>query len=162
MAARIQVQREARRGEIVEVRILIQHPMETGFRYDALGRQTPRNVIYSFECRYGGIEVFRAAMGPRERKSAAPNPIATTQTSTATTDGLLAGPAHQLHHLHRHLQVDPHAHHLPRPLDPGLGRHEGRQGRLGDRQGRRAPSGYGDPAELILRRAVSRPGVQRP
>jgi sulfur-oxidizing protein SoxZ len=37
--------------------------METGFRYDAFGRQTPRNVIYSFECRYGGIEVFRAAMG---------------------------------------------------------------------------------------------------
>src|SRR5882672_2316604 len=63
MAARIQIQREARRGEIVEVRVLIQHPMETGFRYDALGRQTPRNVIYSFECRYGGAEVFRAAMG---------------------------------------------------------------------------------------------------
>ena len=63
MAARIQVQREARRGEIVEVRILIQHPMETGFRYDALGRQTPRNVIYSLQCRYGGVEVFRATMG---------------------------------------------------------------------------------------------------
>jgi sulfur-oxidizing protein SoxZ len=63
MTARIQVQREARRGEIIEVRILIQHPMETGFRYDAFGRQTPRNVIYSFECRYGGVEVFRAAMG---------------------------------------------------------------------------------------------------
>ena len=63
MAARIQVQREARRGEIVEVRVLIQHPMETGFRYDAFGRQTPRNVIYSFQCRYGGIEVFRASMG---------------------------------------------------------------------------------------------------
>ncbi len=63
MAARIQVQREARRGEIIEVRVLIQHPMETGFRYDAFGRQTPRNVIYKFECRYGGIEVFRVAMG---------------------------------------------------------------------------------------------------
>jgi len=36
--------------------------METGFRYDAFGRQTPRNVIYSFECRYARIEVFRAAM----------------------------------------------------------------------------------------------------
>src|SRR5258706_4341111 len=63
MAARIQVQREARRGEIIEVRVLIQPPMETGFRYDAFGRQTPRNVIYSFECRYGGGEVFRAAVG---------------------------------------------------------------------------------------------------
>lgn len=63
MTARIQVQPEARRGEVIEVRVLIQHPMETGFRYDAFGRQTPRNVIYSFECRYDGAEVFRAAMG---------------------------------------------------------------------------------------------------
>jgi len=72
MAARIQVQREARRGEIVEVRVLIQHPMETGFRYDAFGRQTPRNVIYSFECRYGGIEVFRAADGRGHRRQPLP------------------------------------------------------------------------------------------
>ena len=63
MTTRIQVPSEARRGGLIEVRVLIQHPMETGFRYDSLGRQTPRNVIYSFECRYGGIEVFRAAMG---------------------------------------------------------------------------------------------------
>ena len=52
MTARIEVQREARRGDPVEVRIVIQHPMETGFRYDSLGRQTPRNVIYRFECRW--------------------------------------------------------------------------------------------------------------
>jgi sulfur-oxidizing protein SoxZ len=63
VTARIQVPREARRGDLIEVRILIQHPMETGFRYDSLGRQTPRNVIHRFECRYRGIEVFRAAMG---------------------------------------------------------------------------------------------------
>lgn len=44
------------------MRILIQHPMETGFRYDALGRRTPRNAIHALECRYGGVEVFRAAM----------------------------------------------------------------------------------------------------
>ena len=63
MTARIEVQREARRGDPVEVRIVIQHPMETGFRYDALGRQTPRNVIHTLVCRYGGAEVFRAQMG---------------------------------------------------------------------------------------------------
>jgi sulfur-oxidizing protein SoxZ len=63
MTARIQVQREARRGDLIQVQVLIQHPMETGFRYDALGRQTPRNVIHRFECRYGGVEVFRAEMG---------------------------------------------------------------------------------------------------
>ena len=63
MAARIQVQPQARRGDLVEVRVVIQHPMETGFRYDSLGRQTPRNVVHRLECRYGGVEVFRAEMG---------------------------------------------------------------------------------------------------
>ena len=63
MTARIQVPRNAQRGEIVEVRIVIQHPMETGFRYDALGRRTPRNVIHTLVCRYAGVEVFRAEMG---------------------------------------------------------------------------------------------------
>jgi sulfur-oxidizing protein SoxZ len=63
MAARIQAPNEARRGEIVDVRIVIQHPMETGFRYDSLGRRTPRNVVHTLACRYGGVEVFRAEMG---------------------------------------------------------------------------------------------------
>ncbi|HZT62194.1 MAG TPA: thiosulfate oxidation carrier complex protein SoxZ [Burkholderiales bacterium] len=63
MTARIQVPPKARRGEAVEVRIVIQHPMETGFRYDAMGGRTPRNVIHTLVCRYGGAEVFRADMG---------------------------------------------------------------------------------------------------
>ena len=63
MTARMLVRPEARRGDLVEVRVLIQHPMETGFRYDSLGRQTPRNVIHRLECRYAGVEVFRAEMG---------------------------------------------------------------------------------------------------
>src|SRR5260221_1374657 len=63
MTTRIQVPREARRGGLIEVRVLIQHPMETGFRYDSLGRQTPRNLIHRFECRYGGVEAFPASMG---------------------------------------------------------------------------------------------------
>lgn len=60
--ARIQVPREARRGELVEVRIVIQHPMETGFRRDADGRRVPRNAIHSLACRYNGAEVFRATL----------------------------------------------------------------------------------------------------
>jgi len=63
MAARVQVPREAKRGEVIEVRIAIQHPMETGFRYDNSGRAIPKNVINSLTCRYNGVEVFRAEMG---------------------------------------------------------------------------------------------------
>jgi sulfur-oxidizing protein SoxZ len=60
--ARIQIPSEARRGEVVEVRILIQHPMETGFRRDANGVRVPRNAIHSFACQYNGAEVFRATL----------------------------------------------------------------------------------------------------
>ena len=61
--ARIQVPQEAKRGEVVTVRVAIQHPMETGFRFDALGRSIAKNVINTLVCRYNGQEVFRAEMG---------------------------------------------------------------------------------------------------
>lgn len=61
--ARVQVPKEAKRGELVTVRIAIQHPMETGFRYDVMGRPIPKNVVNTLVCRYNGDEVFRAEMG---------------------------------------------------------------------------------------------------
>lgn len=61
--ARILVPREARRGEIVEIRIAVRHPMETGFRLNDVGRPVPKNVIHTLVCRYNGEEVFRAEMG---------------------------------------------------------------------------------------------------
>ena len=60
--SRIQLPPEAKRGEAVEVRILIQHPMETGFRRDADGKRVARNVLHSLACRYNGVEVFRATL----------------------------------------------------------------------------------------------------
>ncbi len=62
MTARIQLPAQARRGEVIEVRILIQHAMETGFRFDDVGKPIPRNVINALSCRYNGVEVFRADM----------------------------------------------------------------------------------------------------
>lgn len=63
MNARIDLPKEVRRGELVEVRLTIQHPMETGFRLDAYGKRVPRNAIHSLVCRYNGAEVFRATLG---------------------------------------------------------------------------------------------------
>ena len=60
--ARIELPPVTRRGEVVEVRILIQHAMETGFRREADGTRVPRNAIHSFVCRYNGAEVFRATL----------------------------------------------------------------------------------------------------
>lgn len=63
MVARVQLPPRAKRGEIIEVRIAIQHPMETGFRYDNMGKVIPKNVINSLRVRYNGAEIFRAEMG---------------------------------------------------------------------------------------------------
>src|SRR5262245_66424394 len=60
MAARIQLPAKAKKGEIVEIRVLIQHPMETGYRHDDIGHLIKRNVINVLSCRYNGGEVFRA------------------------------------------------------------------------------------------------------
>lgn len=63
MLARVQVPAQARRGEIIQIRIAIRHPMETGYRPDNFGRRIPKNVINTLVCRYNGVEVFRAEMG---------------------------------------------------------------------------------------------------
>lgn len=63
MVARVQLPPAARRGEVIEVRITIQHPMETGFRFDYNGKPIPKNVVNSLRVRYNGTEVFRAEMG---------------------------------------------------------------------------------------------------
>jgi sulfur-oxidizing protein SoxZ len=62
MVARVQIPQNAKRGEVIEVRIAIQHPMETGFRFDLMGKAVPKNVINSLLVRYNGNEVFRAEM----------------------------------------------------------------------------------------------------
>jgi sulfur-oxidizing protein SoxZ len=59
--ARIQVPTGAKRGDVVEIRIVILHPMETGFRREG-GERVKRNAIHSFVCKYGGVEVFRATL----------------------------------------------------------------------------------------------------
>lgn len=61
--ARLLVPSQAKRGDVIEIRIAIQHPMETGFRMDNMGKVIPKNTISNLVCRYNGAEVFRAEMG---------------------------------------------------------------------------------------------------
>ena len=63
MVARVQLPQKAKRGEVIEIRIAIQHAMETGFRFDLSGRAVPKNVINNLVCRYNGAEIFRAELG---------------------------------------------------------------------------------------------------
>jgi len=58
----IQVPASARPGEVIEVRVTIAHPMETGFRPGADGKVVPRDIIRRFTCRYDGEAVFSAEL----------------------------------------------------------------------------------------------------
>src|SRR6201999_1594525 len=64
MAALINVPKMARRGDVIEIKALTSHIMETGFRRTAAGEIVPRDIITSFACRYNGTEVFRADLFP--------------------------------------------------------------------------------------------------
>jgi sulfur-oxidizing protein SoxZ len=54
----------AKKGEVIELRTLIAHVMETGFRPDANGAIKPRDLITHFSCRYNGELVFSAELYP--------------------------------------------------------------------------------------------------
>jgi sulfur-oxidizing protein SoxZ len=62
--ALINVPAKAKRGEIVEIKTLIQHEMETGFRVGTNGQSIPRDIITDFICKYNGEEIFRADLHP--------------------------------------------------------------------------------------------------
>jgi sulfur-oxidizing protein SoxZ len=63
-SALINVPAKAKRGQIIEIRTLMSHIMETGFRHTAGGELVPRDIITSFVCRYNGDEIFRADLFP--------------------------------------------------------------------------------------------------
>ncbi|OAF03634.1 thiosulfate oxidation carrier complex protein SoxZ [Bradyrhizobium centrolobii] len=63
-AALINVPARAKRGDVIEIRTLTSHIMETGFRHTAAGDLVPRDIITSFTCRYNGIEIFHADLYP--------------------------------------------------------------------------------------------------
>jgi len=63
-SALINVPPRAKRGDIIEIRTLMSHIMETGFRHTTAGESVPRDIITSFTCRFNGNEIFRADLFP--------------------------------------------------------------------------------------------------
>lgn len=71
----------ARRGDIIGIRALIAHPMESGYRPGADGKPVPQDILRSFTCTYDGATVFAAELHP----AIAANPyIAFFTVATAT------------------------------------------------------------------------------
>jgi sulfur-oxidizing protein SoxZ len=61
---RVRVPREASAGEVVTVRTLISHPMESGQRRDGDGNIIPRQIINRFVCDFNGQNVIDVTMEP--------------------------------------------------------------------------------------------------
>jgi sulfur-oxidizing protein SoxZ len=61
---RIHMPAQAKRGEIIEIRAIAGHTMETGFRHNDVGALIPRDIIKFFTCTYNGVEIFRAEFFP--------------------------------------------------------------------------------------------------
>ena len=80
----INVPAKAKRGEVVELKTLISHPMESGYRAGPNGVLIPRDIITLFTCAYNGEEIFRAELSP----AIAANPFIAFFT-TATESGTL-------------------------------------------------------------------------
>ena len=75
----INVPKKAKRGDVVEIKTLMSHIMETGYRHMASGEIVPRDIITNFACRFNGTEIFRADLFP----AIAANPFITFFTTAA-------------------------------------------------------------------------------
>jgi sulfur-oxidizing protein SoxZ len=80
----VTVPKQAKRGEVIQIKTLAQHTMETGFRRTQYGEPIPRDIIRRFTCTYNGAEVFGMELHP----AIAANPLIVF-TTVATESGTL-------------------------------------------------------------------------
>jgi sulfur-oxidizing protein SoxZ len=83
--ALVNVPARARRGDIIEIKALVSHPMETGYRRTQLGATIPRDIVRRFVCTYNGAEIFSADLHP----AISANPFLAFST-VATESGTIA------------------------------------------------------------------------
>jgi sulfur-oxidizing protein SoxZ len=81
----INAPKSARKGEPVEIKALILHPMETGFRVGTNGRMIPRNIIERFTATWNGDPIFDMKFSP----AIAANPFVSF-FATATASGKIS------------------------------------------------------------------------
>ncbi|MGB7184039.1 MAG: thiosulfate oxidation carrier complex protein SoxZ [Burkholderiaceae bacterium] len=64
MRVRLSIPKAASTGEVIEIRAVAAHPMEPGFRRDAMGKVIQRDIITEVRCTFNGAEIFRADLFP--------------------------------------------------------------------------------------------------
>jgi len=61
---RVKVPSKAAAGEVVTIKTLISHPMESGQRKDKDGNLIPRSIINRFTCDFNGVNVIDMTLDP--------------------------------------------------------------------------------------------------
>ncbi len=61
---RIKVPKKAAVGDIITIKSLISHKMESGQRKDKEGNVIPRKIINAFSCEFNGKPVFSCDLDP--------------------------------------------------------------------------------------------------
>ncbi|WP_460273206.1 thiosulfate oxidation carrier complex protein SoxZ [Celeribacter sp. ULVN23_4] len=61
---RVKVPKTASAGEVVGIKTLISHPMESGQRKDSDGNVIPRSIINRFTCEFNGQSVIDVTLEP--------------------------------------------------------------------------------------------------
>ena len=61
---RVRVPATAKPGEMIEIKTLISHEMESGQRKDSAGKTVPRKIINKFTAAFNGKTVFEADWNP--------------------------------------------------------------------------------------------------
>ena len=61
---RVKVPKSAAAGDVITIKTLISHPMESGQRKDSDGNLIPRSIINRFTCDFNGTNVIDVTMEP--------------------------------------------------------------------------------------------------
>lgn len=61
---RVKIPKSASAGEIITIKTLVSHKMESGQRKDSDGNPIPRDIINHFEASYNGDAVFSVDIDP--------------------------------------------------------------------------------------------------
>jgi sulfur-oxidizing protein SoxZ len=60
----INIPKQAKKGDIIDIRVLISHPMESGQRHTDSGSVIPRKIINKFVCTWNSVEVISIDLFP--------------------------------------------------------------------------------------------------
>lgn len=61
---RLKLPKDPKKGEVIEIKTLMTHIMESGQRKDKDGKTIPRKIINKFTCEFNGKLVFSANLEP--------------------------------------------------------------------------------------------------